>query len=124
MIARPAISRFSFQRLGARPFAAESRSADFSARWPGRYFGQASRARTMTIASKRTSAMALRIVEAWNAAAMRWPPVAVIVIAWAVLALPLVFFRGYNSDEGLAVSIARSVVEDGEWLVPHMFNVR
>ncbi len=78
----------------------------------------------MTIASKRTSAMALRIVEAWNAAAMRWPPVAVIVIAWAVLALPLVFFRGYNSDEGLAVSIARSGVEDGECLVPHMFNVR
>ena len=78
----------------------------------------------MTIASKRASAMALRIVEAWSATAMRWPPVAVIVIAWAVLALPLVFFRGYNSDEGLAVSIARTAVEDGDWLVPHMFNVR
>ena len=68
--------------------------------------------------------MALRIVEAWNVAATRLAPVAVIVIAWAVLALPLVFFRGYNSDEGLAVSIARTAVEDGEWLVPHMFNVR
>ena len=68
--------------------------------------------------------MALRIVEAWNAAATRWSPVAVIVIAWAVLALPLVFFRGYNSDEGLAVTIARTAVEDGEWLVPHVFNVR
>ncbi len=68
--------------------------------------------------------MALRIVEAWNVAATRLSPVAVIVIAWAVLALPLVFFRGYNSDEGLAVTIARTAVEDGEWLVPHVFNVR
>jgi 4-amino-4-deoxy-L-arabinose transferase-like glycosyltransferase len=78
----------------------------------------------MTIARMRASAIALRIVEAWNAVAMRWPPVAVIVIAWAVLALPLVFFRGFNSDEGLAVTIARTAVEDGEWLVPHVFNVR
>jgi len=30
----------------------------------------------MTTAGKRASAMALRIVELWNAAAMRWPPVA------------------------------------------------
>jgi 4-amino-4-deoxy-L-arabinose transferase-like glycosyltransferase len=35
-----------------------------------------------------------------------------------------VFFRGYNSDEGLAVSIARTALEDGDWLTPHMFNVR
>src|SRR6478735_7810168 len=49
---------------------------------------------------------------------------ALIVGAWAVLTLPLVFFRGYNSDEGLAVVIARTALEDGYWLSPHTFNVR
>jgi 4-amino-4-deoxy-L-arabinose transferase-like glycosyltransferase len=72
----------------------------------------------------RTSAIPERIVAAWNAAATRWNPVALIVVAWAALTMPLVFFRGYNSDEGLAVSIARTALEDGEWVVPHMFNLR
>ncbi len=77
-----------------------------------------------SLAGRRPVAIAQRIVAAWTAVGTRWHPVAVIVVAWAVLALPLVFFRGYNSDEGLAVSIARTAVEDGDWLVPHMFNVR
>jgi 4-amino-4-deoxy-L-arabinose transferase-like glycosyltransferase len=77
-----------------------------------------------SLAGRRPVAIAQRIVVAWTAIGTRWHPVAVIVIAWTVLALPLVFFRGYNSDEGLAVSIARTAVEDGEWLVPNMFNVR
>ncbi len=77
-----------------------------------------------SLAGRRAVAISQRIVAAWDVAATRWPAVAVIVVAWVVLALPLVFFRGYNSDEGLAVSIARTAVEDGEWLVPHMFNVR
>src|SRR5208282_1442148 len=68
--------------------------------------------------------IAQRIVVAWTAIGTRWHPVAVIVVAWAVLAVPLVFFRGFNSDEGLAVSIARTAIEDGNWLVPHFFNVR
>jgi len=72
----------------------------------------------------RTSTIPARIVAAWNAAAMRWNPIVVIVVAWALLAVPLVFFRGYNSDEGLAVSIARTALEDGDWLTPHMFNLR
>ena len=77
-----------------------------------------------SLAGGRPVAIAQRIVAALTAVGTRWHPVAVIVVAWAVLALPLVFFRGYNSDEGLAVSIARTAVEDGDWLVPHMFNVR
>ena len=72
----------------------------------------------------RASAFPERVVAAWKAAATRWNPIATIVAACAVLTGPLVFFRGYNSDEGLAVSIARSALEDGEWLVPHMFNLR
>ena len=72
----------------------------------------------------RASTFPEHVVAAWNAAATRWNPIAAIVAACAVLTGPLVFFRGYNSDEGLAVSIARSALEDGEWLVPHMFNLR
>ncbi len=65
-----------------------------------------------------------RIVSAWNAFAERWKPIALIIGACALLTGPLIFFRGYNSDEGLAVSIARTALEDGEWLVPHVFNLR
>jgi 4-amino-4-deoxy-L-arabinose transferase-like glycosyltransferase len=72
----------------------------------------------------RTSTIPARIIAAWNATATRWKPVVVIVVTWALLAVPLVFFRGYNSDEGLAVSIARTALEDGDWLTPHMFNLR
>jgi 4-amino-4-deoxy-L-arabinose transferase-like glycosyltransferase len=79
---------------------------------------------TSLAARLRTSTIPKPIVATWNAAAARWHPVAMIVVAWAVLAVPLVFFRGYNSDEGLAVSIARTAVEDGQWFTPHMFNVR
>ena len=80
----------------------------------------------MTVASAlpRALPIAVRIVARWNALAQRLPPVTAIVAAWAVLVLPLVFFRGYNSDEGLAVSIARAAVEDDQWLVPHFFNSR
>lgn len=38
--------------------------------------------------------------------------------------MPLIFFRGYNADEGLAVINARTAVEDGYWLNTHTFNVR
>jgi 4-amino-4-deoxy-L-arabinose transferase-like glycosyltransferase len=72
----------------------------------------------------RASTLPERIAAAWNAATGRFDPIAAIVLAWALLTGPLIFFRGYNSDEGLAVSIARSALEDGEWLVPHMFNLR
>jgi len=66
----------------------------------------------------------LRLVGAWNVFATRYNPFALIAVACAVLTGPLIFFRGYNSDEGLAVSIARTALEDGEWLVPHVFNMR
>jgi 4-amino-4-deoxy-L-arabinose transferase-like glycosyltransferase len=65
-----------------------------------------------------------RIVAAWNAFAARINPYAAIVVACAALTGPLIVFRGYNADEGLAVSIARTAIEDGEWIVPHVFNLR
>ena len=79
---------------------------------------------TSLAAPLHASALPARIVASWNAAAARWNPIAVIVVAWAVLAVPLVFFRGYTSHEGLAVSIARTALETGDWLTPHMYNVR
>ncbi len=72
----------------------------------------------------RASDGSARIVDSWNSLCARFNPVIAIIAAWAVLTVPLVFFRGYNSDEGVAVTIARSAVEDGYWLTPHMFNVR
>ena len=79
---------------------------------------------TSLAATLHTSALPARIVASWNAAATRWNPVGVIIVAWAVLAVPLVFFRGYTAHEGLAVSIARTALETGDWLTPHMYNVR
>ncbi len=77
-----------------------------------------------SLASRRPVAIAQRVVGAWDALGTRWSPVAVIIVAWAVLSVPLVFFRGYNSDEGLTVSIARTALENGDWLNQHTFNVR
>lgn len=74
--------------------------------------------------SKRATTVPARIVASWNAVSTRWNPIGIIVGAWTVLTVPLIFFRGYNSDEGLAVIIARSALEDGYWLNTHTFNVR
>jgi len=41
-----------------------------------------------------------RIVASWNTVSTRWNPVALIVGAWAVLTLPLVFFRGLQFRRG------------------------
>lgn len=75
-------------------------------------------------ATPRAASVPVRIVAIWNAVATRWNPVLVIVLACVVLAGPLIFFRGYNAHEGLAVSIARTILETGDWFVPHMYNVR
>jgi 4-amino-4-deoxy-L-arabinose transferase-like glycosyltransferase len=72
----------------------------------------------------RASPLPARIVAVWETIAARWHPVAVIVIAWALLALPPVFWRGYFAHEGLAVTIARMALETGDWVTPHLFNIR
>ena len=38
--------------------------------------------------------------------------------------MPLVFLRGFHSDEGVAVTVARAALEDGYWITPHIFNTR
>jgi 4-amino-4-deoxy-L-arabinose transferase-like glycosyltransferase len=72
----------------------------------------------------RASPIPGRIVAAWESIALRWNPLAVIIVAWAVLALPLVVFRGYYAHEGLAVTIARMALETRDWVTPHLFNIR
>jgi 4-amino-4-deoxy-L-arabinose transferase-like glycosyltransferase len=70
------------------------------------------------------SSIAERLAASYDTFVETHNPLRILVAVWSILTIPLVFFRGYNSDEGLAVSIARTALEDGEWLVPHMFNVR
>jgi 4-amino-4-deoxy-L-arabinose transferase-like glycosyltransferase len=79
---------------------------------------------TLLAAPLHKSAIPARIIASWNAAAARCNPIVAIVVVWAVLSWPLVFFRGFNSDEGLAFSLARTALERGEWLVPNMFGLR
>jgi 4-amino-4-deoxy-L-arabinose transferase-like glycosyltransferase len=68
--------------------------------------------------------VAIKVIAFWKTLSARWNPIVTIVAAWALLALPLVFFRGFNSDEGVAVGIARSALEGGDWLTPHLFDLR
>jgi 4-amino-4-deoxy-L-arabinose transferase-like glycosyltransferase len=79
---------------------------------------------SLVAAPLHKSAIPARMVASWNAAAARCNPVIAIIVVWALLAMPLVFFRGYTAHEGLAVSIARTAVETGDWLTPHMYNQR
>jgi len=70
------------------------------------------------------SKVAERLVAIWNAFATRWNPTAVIVVTCGVLTAPLVIWRGFHSDEGVALTVARSAVEDGYWITPHLYNTR
>ena len=72
----------------------------------------------------RTSAVPARLVASWNVFSTKLNPIVLIIVMWTLLSVPLVFFRSYNSDEGLAVTIARSALEDGYWITPHVFNER
>jgi 4-amino-4-deoxy-L-arabinose transferase-like glycosyltransferase len=72
----------------------------------------------------RTSPFPARLVTLWEMLSRCAPPLVIIVGGWALLCMPLVFLRGFNSDEGLAVTIARAAVEDGYWLTCHEFNIR
>ncbi|MGZ9106617.1 MAG: hypothetical protein ACXW3M_12615, partial [Rhodoplanes sp.] len=72
----------------------------------------------------RLATAADRLIAWWAALAKRWNPILLIVAVWAVLVLPLVWLRGFNSDDGVAVTLAQTALMDGQWLTPHMFNLR
>jgi len=71
-----------------------------------------------------TSKVAGRLVATWNAFATRWNPIVVIMVTCAVLTAPLVVWRGFHSDEGVALTVAKGAVEDGYWITPHLYNDR
>ncbi len=73
---------------------------------------------------ERASTAAQDIVTLWNVACARWNPIVVIATVWAAVTFPLLWLHSFHGDDGLAVSIARSAVEDGYWVTPHIFNVR
>ncbi|MGH7170478.1 MAG: ArnT family glycosyltransferase [Gemmataceae bacterium] len=78
-----------------------------------------------SIADKmRASAFPPRLMALWEAFSQAANPLFIITAAWALLTVPLVFLRGYNSDEGLLVTIARGAIENGYWITPHVFNTR
>jgi 4-amino-4-deoxy-L-arabinose transferase-like glycosyltransferase len=79
---------------------------------------------TLFAISLRKAPIFVRLIACWNGVAARCNPVVVIVVACAVLAGPLIVFRGYYAHEGLAVSIARTALESADWLTPHLYNVR
>jgi len=79
---------------------------------------------TSQVILRRITESADRMIAWWRGLCERYNPIVLILAAWALLVLPLVFLRGFNSDEGVAVTIARTAIEDGYWLTPHMFNVR
>lgn len=71
-----------------------------------------------------TSKVAEGLVAKWNAFATRWNPIAVIVVTCGILTAPLVVWRGFHSDEGVALTVAKSAIEDGYWITPHLYNDR
>ena len=73
---------------------------------------------------QRLNATAASINTLWSDWSSSRDPRYVVVVLWALLTVPLIFLRGYNSDEGLLVTIARTALEDGNWITPHAFNAR
>ena len=80
--------------------------------------------KSLADSSVTITAAAERLIAAWTALTRRCNPLVLIIAAWGVLALPLVFFRGFNSDDGVALTLAQTALTDGQWLTPHMFNQR
>ncbi len=52
-------------------------------------------------------------------------PVWVWLIAfWFVLIFPAILLRGTHFEEGTVTALARGAIEDGHWLVPHLYGFR
>ncbi len=54
----------------------------------------------------------------------RVPPLAWIFLIWAVLVFPAIGLRGFYFEERQVVAIARGVLEDRQWLIPHLYGLR
>jgi 4-amino-4-deoxy-L-arabinose transferase-like glycosyltransferase len=47
-----------------------------------------------------------------------------IVLIWAAFIFPAIAIRSFHYEEGYVVGVARSAIEDGNWLVPHLYGWR
>ncbi|MFA5955808.1 ArnT family glycosyltransferase [Hyphomicrobium sp.] len=47
-----------------------------------------------------------------------------IIGVWFLVSVPPAIFHGYHYVEGLTVTIAQSALDDGNWLTPHLYNLR
>ncbi|MBS0232025.1 MAG: glycosyltransferase family 39 protein [Proteobacteria bacterium] len=67
---------------------------------------------------------AKRVFGFWNSVAERDFSPFLIVGVWALVSVPPAIWHGYHYVEGLTVTIAQSALEDGNWLTPHLYNLR
>src|SRR3954451_3729504 len=54
----------------------------------------------------------------------RIPVWAWIILLWAILVVPAIGIRSYFFEEGTVVGLARGMIEDGNWLIPHLYGDR
>ena len=47
-----------------------------------------------------------------------------LIVFWFVLIVPAIVLRGAHYEEGTVTALARGAIEDGHWLVPHMYGFR
>jgi 4-amino-4-deoxy-L-arabinose transferase-like glycosyltransferase len=72
----------------------------------------------------RAQDLGSRIIGAWTSLAS-WRYVLFLIISvWALVSVPPAIFHGYHYVEGLTVTIAQSALADGNWITPHLYNMR
>jgi 4-amino-4-deoxy-L-arabinose transferase-like glycosyltransferase len=67
---------------------------------------------------------ATRLIQFWDATARRNFSPFLIVGVWLLVSVPPALCHGYHYVEGLTVTIAQSALDDGNWLTPHLYNLR
>ncbi len=67
---------------------------------------------------------AQRIIRLWGVIAGRDFSPLLLIAVWLLVSVPPAIFDGYHYVEGLTVAIAQSALESGDWLTPHIYNLR
>lgn len=67
---------------------------------------------------------AKRVIGFWDALAGKETAPFLIIGIWAFVSVPPALWHGYHYVEGLTVTIAQSALTDGNWLTPHLYNLR
>lgn len=67
---------------------------------------------------------AQRVIRLWGSLASGDFSLLLIIGVWLLISVPPAIFHGYHYVEGLTVTIAQTALDDGNWLTPHMYNLR